>query len=260
MQPVPPLTEAWRAWGRNLATIVAATFAVGTLLGVLDGLNITTAATVFPPGVDFPDRILADLQNQSQRFPWVLAGSLVGAAGFAALAALAPVLRRALRAPDWRGSVLVGGLVLGGAIGIVAELGFIGGQVVASNATYCDCDFADIQLVSRAGLLDLVSTVQTWLLAGSVALIGLGLAAAPRAAREAPGVPPGWRRLTAVLALLMVLIAIWITGLPLVVDPLGLRIDVDTITAIPSLVVLLILVPWWALWLRAWLAGGEASD
>src|SRR5439155_21125902 len=133
-----------------------------------------------------------------------------------------------------------------------AELGFIGGQIVASDPTYCECNFADIQLIARSGLLDLVSTVQTWLLAGFLALVGSGLLAAVGAARRSADVPQGWTTLTTVLATLMIAIAVWIVGFPLLANALSLRLDVDTITAIPSLVVLLVLVPWWALWLRSW--------
>jgi hypothetical protein len=160
----------------------------------------------------------------------------------------------------WRASVITGGLVIGAGIGIVAELGFIGGQIVASDPTYCQCDFADIQLIARAGLLDLVSTVQTWLLSGFLFLVGAGLVAAVGAARQSADVPRGWTTLTTVLAVLMVAIAIWIAGFPLLANALSLQVDVDTITAIPSLVVLLVLVPWWALWLRSWLGGAEATD
>jgi hypothetical protein len=259
MEPIPELTEGWRAWGRTLAGVVAGTFALGTVLSVLDSLDITTPAPTYPSGSTLPDRILADLQNQSQRFPWILVATLAAALGFAAVAALAPVLRRALGATGWRASVLTGGLVVGGAIGIVAELGFLGGLVVASDPTYCDCDFADIQLIARSGMLDLVSTVQIWLLAGFLMLLGAGLFAAVSAARESPEVPRGWATLTALLAAVLVVVSIWVVGFPLLADALALRLDVNTITGIPSLVVLLILVPWWALWLRAWLRDSASS-
>ena len=255
----PGLTAGWRDWGRTIAAVVAATFALGTVLSVLDGLNITTPATVFPSGGNLPDRIVAQLQNESLRFPWVMVGALVAALGFAAFAALAPILRRALGATEWRASVITGGLLIGAAIGIVAELGFIGGQIVASDPTYCECNFADIQLIARSGLLDLVSTVQTWLLAGFLALVGAGLLAAVGAARRSADVPQRWTTLTTVLAVLMIAIAVWIVGFPLLANALSLRRDVDTITAIPSLVVLLVLVPWWALWLRSWLGSTEAT-
>jgi hypothetical protein len=258
VEPIPELSDDWRAWGRRLAALIATAFALGTALSMLDGLNITTPEPVFGPGSTFPDRIVTDLQNQSQRFPWVMAASLLAVAGFAAIAALAPVLRRALGSADWRASVITGGLVIGGTIGIVAELGFLGGQVVASDPTYCDCDYADIQLVARSGLLDLVSTVQTWLLSGFLASVGIGLLAAASAAREAPPVPRGWTALTSSLAVALLVIGVWIVAFPLLANALGMRIDVNTITAIPSLIVLLILVPWWALWLRSWL-GSSAT-
>jgi hypothetical protein len=260
MERIPELSEGWRAWGRTLGAVVAGTFAVGTVLSVLDSLNITTPATIYPPESRLPDRILADVQNQSQRFPWILVATLAAAVGFAAIAGLAPVLRRALGATDWRASVLTGGLVVGGAIGIVAELGFLGGQIVASDPTYCDCDFADIQLISRSGLLDLVSTVQIWLLAGCLVLFGAGLFAAVRAARESPAAPGRWATLTALLAAVLVIVGIWIVGFPLLANAMALHVDVNAITGLPSLIVLLVLVPWWALWLRAWLARAAPGD
>jgi hypothetical protein len=116
MEPNPELSGGWRDWGRTVAAVVAATFTVGTVLSVLDGLNITTPEPTFASDTILPDRILAVLQNQSQRFPWVLPAALVAALGFAAIGALAPVLRRALGATEWRASVITGGMVIGAGI------------------------------------------------------------------------------------------------------------------------------------------------
>src|SRR6266568_6986850 len=93
MEPTEPtaLTPGWRAWGRMLAAGTAVTFAAGTLLSALDALNVTTPEPEFAKGADLPSRILTTLENQSERFAWVLAATLLAAASFALLAALGPV-------------------------------------------------------------------------------------------------------------------------------------------------------------------------
>src|SRR6478672_10578267 len=122
------VTRDWRTWGRWLAAIAGATFALSALLTLLDALNLTAPAPNTPEGAALPDRILAILQSQSQRFPVVLIASLLAIVAFVTLAALGPVLRRALgsvHAP--RGNVVVGTFALGGAIGVIGQLVFIGG-------------------------------------------------------------------------------------------------------------------------------------
>jgi hypothetical protein len=93
---ISELTPSWRAWGRKLAVVTAASFALGTILTVLDAVELVTPAPIFAQGAELPDRIVAVLENQSQRFPWVLAASLLAALSFATLATLGPALRRAL--------------------------------------------------------------------------------------------------------------------------------------------------------------------
>jgi len=254
MQAMPELTPAWRAWGRAVAALTAVTFAGGTLLATLDALNITTPEPVFTPGAVLPERIITILQNQSERFPWVLVATLLAIASFAAVAALAPVLRRALSASDDpRGWVLQGGLVLAAIIGVIGELAFIGGQAVASDATYCECAFADPEVIARGGILDLVTSVMAWMQWGLVAFFAVGLVAAASLAREKERVPRGWRVLTIWLAVLLVVIAVVGAGFPPLAKTLQWNLDANLVTGVPSLVALLILIPWWALWLRAWL-------
>jgi hypothetical protein len=254
------LTSSWRAWGRRLAAVTAASFAAGTILATLDALDLTTPAPIFAKGAELPDRIVTVLENQSQRFPWVLAASLLAALSFAALAALGPVLRRALPSVDWRPSLVSGALLMAGTIGVVAEFGLIGGQAVASDASYCDCKYADAQLIARSGVLDLVGSVEFWLISGMLLVLGVGLLAAASLARERDDVPRGWARLTLVLGILLPIISLVGTGFPLLADRLGLQVDVALVTGLPSLIVLLILVPWWALRLRGWLGEEEVID
>lgn len=250
MDPSDALTPGWRAWGRALAAVTAASFALATILTALDAVDVTTPAPIFANGAELPDRIVTVLQNQSLRFPWVLAASLLAALSFATLAALGPVLRRALGS---RASLLTGALLMAGTIGVVAEIGFIGGQAVASDATYCDCKYADPQLIARSGVLDLVSSVEFWLISGMLVVFGVGLLAMASLARERDDLPGGWTSLTLVLGILLPLIAVVGVAVPPLARSLDLQFDVDLLTGLPSLLVLLVLVPWWALWLRSWL-------
>ncbi len=254
------LTPGWRAWGRTLAAVTAASFALATILTTLDALDVTTPAPIFADGAELPDRIVTILQNQSLRFPWVLASSLLAALSFAAIAALGPVLRRALGSVDWRASLVTGALLMAGTIGVVAEIGFIGGQAVASDTTYCDCKFADPQLIARSGMLDLISSVEFWLISGMLVVFGAGLLAIASLARERDDLPGGWTTLTWVLGILLPIIAVVGVAVPPLARSLQLQIDIDLITGLPSLLVLLVLVPWWALWLRGWLGAAEVID
>jgi hypothetical protein len=254
------LTPDWRTWGRWLAAIAGASFGLGALLTLVDSLNLTAPAPDIPPDAALPDRILAILQNQSQRFPVVLIASLVATVAFAALAALGPVLRRAFgTAHDPRGSVLVGLLALGGAVGVIGQLIFISGQAVASDATYCECAFRDPQLIARGGVLDLVSSINAWMTWGSIAFFAAGLFAAashPEAGRVAPR---SWIVLTRTLATLMVIVAVVGAGFPPLAQSLRWYLDPSLVTGVPSLVVLLVLVPWWSFWLRGWLGSVPPS-
>lgn len=255
------MTPDWRRWGRWVAAFAGISFGVSALLQLLDALNLTAPSPSIPDGAALPDRILAILQNQSQRFPVVLIASVVAIGAFVTLAALGPVLRRAIGgAHDPRGNVLVGTFALGGAIGVIGQLVFIGGQAVASDDTYCECTFRDPQLIARGGVLDLVSSVSAWMSWGTVAFFALGLfalAANPAAAAVAPR---RWIVLTWVLATLMVVVALLGAGFPPLAQSLRLDLDPTLVTGVPSLIVLLILVPWWSFWLRGWLGSAPASE
>ena len=249
----PPigLPSAWRDWGRAAALASAATFAVFAVLAALDALNVTTPAPSIPDSALLPDRLLAVLENQSARFPWVLAATLVSILSFASLAALGPLLRRWLAPTEPRGWVASASFLLGGVLGIAGQLAFAGGQGVASDASYCQCDFADPQLIARAGVLDLVSRTQTWMLAGTLVAFGLGLVAV--AASAAP-LARGWGSLTRWLGVILFAVALANVGFPPLADALRLSLDPGQVTGVASLLVLLVLVPWWALWLRRLLA------
>ena len=58
------------------------------------------------------------------------------------------------------------------------------------------------------------------------------------------------------LGSLMLLVAVATLAFPPLADALGWRVDPGIVTGVPSLVILLVLVPWWALWLRR-LLGSE---
>jgi hypothetical protein len=252
------LTSAWRVWGARAALLAALAFAASTALSALDALNITTPEVHVADGIPLPDRVFAILQNESARFPWVFTATVIAIVSFAALAALGPVLRRGYGGDDPEGSLVSGAFAFGGLIGIAGQLAFLGGQVVATETTYCDCNFKDPQLIARGGVLDLVSSMQTWMIVGVMIAFGIGLIAVATLAarRQAPG---GWVLLSRWLGVVLVILAVIRAGLPPLVSSLGWQIDADLITGVGALVVLLVLVPWWALWLRRLLLNGAAT-
>jgi len=250
----PELTPAWRTWGRLVAAIAAVSFALTAFLTLLDSLSLTAPAPSFPAGAELPDRILIILQNQADRFPVIFVSSLLAIVAYSALAALGPVLRRALGGVGVpRGTVLVAGFAIAGAIGVIGELLYIGGLAIASDPTYCECAFRDAQLIARGGVLDVVTSMQSWMTWGLVSFFGIGLFAAASLCAATHLAPRGWSLLSRALAALLVLVAVLGAGFPPLAHSMGWDVDPNLVVGAPSLVILLILLPWWALWLRAWL-------
>ena len=261
-EPMPAaaiLTPAWRQYGRWIALIIAIGFAVAIALTALDTLNVTAPAVSLPETTRLPDRIEAVLLNQSQRFPFVFIAALIAAAAFAALAALGPVLARLLGRDDPRSAVIGASFLLAGVVGVVGELAFIGMQAVATDPTYCQCDFADPQLIARGQLLDLSGSVQSWATWGALSLMAVGLVIAGRTGRESGAVPRGWATLTVWLGVLTPIVAIVGAAFPPLASSQHWNVDPGLVTGLPSLIVLLVLVPWWALWLRGILAADSST-
>jgi hypothetical protein len=150
--------------------------------------------------------------------------------------------------------VVVGAFGIGGLLGIAGELAFLGGQAVASNPHYCQCEFADPQVIARGEVLDLVNSMQTWMIWGVLIFFAIGLIAASGRGDEAPESPRAWLAMSRWLGVVMVAVAIFFVGLAPLADALRWDIDAGTISGVLSLIVLLVLVPWWALWLRRLLA------
>jgi hypothetical protein len=244
------LSSAWRDWGRLLATIAAIAFAVAALLLLVDNLHLVATPPDLPDGTPFPDRLIAILQYESQRLGIALLATLIAVVSFAALAALGPVVRRMLDGDDPRGSLLVGAFALGGVIGVTGQVAYAGGQAVASNPTYCQCEFADPQVIARGELLDLVASIQNWSIAGALVAFAVGLLLVAALGRGSSAVPAGWLRLSLWLGVLMIVVAAATLGFPPLADALRWNVDAGLVTGVPALLILLVLVPWWALWLR----------
>ena len=77
--------------------------------------------------------------------------------------------------------------------------------------------------------------------------------------RTTEGVPRAWGALSVLLGLLLLAVAVINAGLPPLANSAGWQIDTNLVAGVPSLLVLLVLIPWWALWLRSWLREEPAS-
>ena len=71
--------------------------------------------------------------------------------------------------------------------------------------------------------------------------------------------PRRWIVLTWTLAALMTVVAVVGAGFPPLAQSLRWDLDPSLVTSVPSLVVLLVLVPWWSFWLRSWLGSVPPS-
>lgn len=252
------LSTVERRWGRRLAVIAAAAFVAGAVGSLLLALNVITRAAEPVAGAELPDRILTVLQNEADRFPQELATWLFLGLSFLALAGVGQVLRRALDPSGVRGAMVAGLFLIAAGVGLVAALAFIGGQAVAADATYCDCKYATEQIIARGGVLDLVGSIQSWLVNGAVALFGVAVLLVADAASDM-AVAPGWTRLGGWLGALLLLDAVFSLGFPPLAQALRLDVDTDLVTGVPSLVVLMVLVPWWLLWFRRLLGRAAAA-
>jgi hypothetical protein len=72
--------------------------------------------------------------------------------------------------------------------------------------------------------------------------------------------PRRWITLTWTLATLMALVVLVGAGFPPLAQSVKWDVDPSLVTGVPSLVVLLILVPWWSFWLRGWLGSIAPSE
>ncbi|MEO6207892.1 MAG: hypothetical protein ABIP77_08040 [Candidatus Limnocylindrales bacterium] len=181
----------WLAWA---LVILAIGSAVLTLM-------LTFTILVPPPPPDIEDlvpRLEATRLADQQIFPFVVLQSLLTLGVFLVTAMLGAVLRAWARPTTLR-DVMVLVFVIGGVLGITANVINIGVAQAASFG-YCDCGFKTEELIAQDYAVRLVWTVVNWLSIAALTLTGVGVAIAGRLL----DVSPAWRTLSFIIAAVIV--------------------------------------------------------
>lgn len=179
----------WLSWA---LAILAIGSAVLTLM-------FTFTILVPPPPPEIDDilkRLEANRLGDQQILPFVVFQALVTLGVFLVGALLGAVLRAWARPTALR-DVMVLMFVIGGVVGITANLINIGVAQAASFG-YCDCGYKTEELIAQDYALGLGWTVVNWLSIAAITFTGIGVAIAGRLL----AVSPAWRTLSYIIAAL----------------------------------------------------------
>jgi hypothetical protein len=224
----------WSTAVRALVGILVAGFVAGAVLLLVLSFDVLGAPP--EPSEDFIERTVAGFEFQATRWPVEFAANALFAIGFVALALLGPTLARLADAADARRGLLSASFLLGGGLGLAAQLVWLGAKPVAASPQYCDCGLLAEEIMSRLMALDIVSAIQGWLVHGAVIAIAIGLALVVPLGRWA-GMPAAWGVLTYVTA-----------AVALLTEALGV-VGASPFDLIGTVIVTVILIPAWAVWL-----------
>lgn len=240
---------AWRTWAARLGWLTAAAFLAGAALVTFLMLTRPEERS-FPPDATFVDHLLAEFEDAQAVWLLDLGNSLLFAVGFAAIAALGAVLRHVLGRDDPRGMVAVAAFMVAGAVGVAAQLIYIGGTEVATNPEYCDCGFLAEEIISRAMIHFTINGIVFWMVDAFVVLFGVGLLAVASVASASGTMPTSWVAFTRLLAIVGLAMVIWNrVAVPLLIQAGYDEVDYFLIGSIIIGIVAGILVPVWAAWL-----------
>jgi hypothetical protein len=146
-----------------ISAVVTLLFATGALL---------------PPAPDqtqdFVDQLLSMRTHDEQAFPFVIVGSLA-TLGVYLIAATLGIMLRAWAGPTPMRDAMTLLLVIGGVIGIGAQLSNIGvGD--AARPFYCDCGYRAEEVIGLDRAVSVGWSVVNWLSIGAITLVGFGVA------------------------------------------------------------------------------------
>lgn len=185
-------TVRWLAWA---LVVLAIASAILTLLFAVGGAGVLPPP---PPDVDdFVQQLEAFRLGDREIFPFVVLSSLAALGVFLVAAILGTVLRAWARPTALRDAMVLM-FVIGGALGIAANILNV---AVASAATrgYCDCGFKTEELIAQDYALSLGWETVNWLNIGAVTLAAIAVAVAGRIIE----VSPAWRTLSYVIVVVI---------------------------------------------------------
>jgi hypothetical protein len=159
------------------------------------------------PTADLVDRLLASRSIDQQTNTLALIATL-GALGVFVIAALLGAVLRPLVSSGSARDVMTVVFLLGGVIGVAAQLVNIGVNQAATYG-YCDCGYKAEELIAQDYALGVGWTVQFWLALGAITIVGVGAAVAGRLV----AISPLWTTLSYLIAIALFLgIALQLLG------------------------------------------------
>jgi hypothetical protein len=227
-----------------LSWVVAIAFVLGTLLRVVDTLNLVATRPNLE-GANLIDSLNGSAAYRQAIWPVFLWTNLLFAIGFAASVAFASTVSAARGGlPTFLAIVIVGGTI--GAISSVIPIGSVEASVWQQ---YCDCGFKEQEMVSQFWAQGVTEAIADWLNRFASIAIAIGLLVL---VRDAGRVISSSLRLWT-----------WLTVAALVAAPLMLTVEFLGQPDLPEWVNLIagaVLVPVWAIWLgRSVEAAGPAG-
>ena len=223
-------TLAWLTWPLVILVVISAAvtllFALGVLLPPPDETD------------DFVDQLLFMRTHDQEAFPFVIVGSLA-TLGVYLIAAMLGLVLRAWAGPSPMRDAMSLLLVVGGVIGIGAQLLNIGvGD--AARPFFCDCGYRAEEMIGLDRALNVGWSMVNWLSIGAITLVGFGVALAGRVVE----VSSTWRLLSYAIAVgVLVAVAIRVAGSIVFIEAFDPYQVSDLVIAVTSG----ILVPMWAI-------------
>jgi hypothetical protein len=225
----------WASAARILGWVAG----IGLLAGTLIRLLLTFDVFGRPSGPlseDFVDSNLAFYTFATSQWPIEFAGFAAITIGFAALAALGPVLGRLAPDDDARGSLVMATLLGLGGLGVASQLVPIGALPYLTNPELCECGLREHEIMAREVVNNTIFNVERWLIVGSLLLAIPGFILAGSLGGDA-GMPSGWRWLSYLIPVAAIVLAVlvWMYAFPF--DDIAFGVTGG------------VLVPIWAIWL-----------
>jgi hypothetical protein len=164
-----------------LAWIVAVAFFAGTVMFLVDRLNLYVTPPVLPDSAGMVERTLGTVQYRQAIWPVFLLTYAFYAIGFVAVVVFGGALAGFARGGQTFGALLTTGGILGAISAIIP----IGSVEAAVWLGYCDCVERESEIVSQVWAQMVVQDVGRWLLRAAFIVLAIGVLRIASELREA---------------------------------------------------------------------------
>ena len=219
------------AWLTAIALVIASALYVGLALGLF------ARPPDLPPTTDFVDHLLSDGDFNRSIWPIDLASSLLYALAFFLTALLARPLVALGAERDPRGWLAATSLVVAAALGMSAQLLYVGARQMQLDIAYCDCGYKVEEVIAQNWAMWLIEGAVGWLINGTGVALAFGVVAAG-ATLGGTAMSSSWRLLAWLIGGVLVLnTAVGVLGIEGPIGPLLIGLQAG------------VLIPIWLAWL-----------